>query len=157
MRPVAFAIAFCALCATDALGQIDDPSITPPEIAGESHRCTPKHANILFYVKQAHVLLCYRIEIDGTVKTASILKSSGNEELDKSAIECVLSWHYKPATKNGQPVAFPIVGQINWCIGSNPLHHPPCQTISNAADFKPECDNRFNQESQPESPGSTGN
>ena len=44
------------------------------------------------------------IDIDGSVREAKVLKSSGSERLDDSAVQAAYDYKYKPAIKGGEPV-----------------------------------------------------
>ena len=52
------------------------------------------------------------IGLDGKVKNPHVLK--GNSMLQKSAIDAVLQWRYKPATLNGKPVESPVDIKLNF-------------------------------------------
>ena len=41
----------------------------------------------------------------GRIHRARLLRSSGIDRLDNAALESVLGWHFKPATRNGQPTS----------------------------------------------------
>jgi TonB family protein len=56
----------------------------------------------------------FTIETDGSISNPTIVKSSGNADLDNAALSCVKYWHYKPALQNGQPIAVPWNGTIEW-------------------------------------------
>ncbi len=45
------------------------------------------------------------IDKDGKIGVVELLKSSGYALLDRSAIKTVRKWRYKPATRQGEPVA----------------------------------------------------
>ena len=45
---------------------------------------------------------------DGAVSGARTRQSSGQAALDAAALEAVRSWRFRPATRNGQPVAVDI-------------------------------------------------
>lgn len=56
-----------------------------------------------------------RIALDdrGAISTVTIAKSSGHETLDTAALQWVKShWRYRPATRDGQPVASSTVADI---------------------------------------------
>ncbi len=62
------------------------------------------------------VVVGFIITTDGDVEGAHAVRSS-RKEFEKSAVECVQKWKFKPATKNGKPVAVemmvPIVFSLN--------------------------------------------
>ena len=45
------------------------------------------------------------IAADGSVADVALAEGSGNRDLDRAALEAVRRWRFKPATRNGQPVA----------------------------------------------------
>ena len=104
-----------------------DPSITPPSADG-SHNCSPhtwhlEHA--LSHGKVGAASLCFYVEADGTISNMTIMESSGHEELDRGAMNCVSSWRYKPATKDGQPIKVPWAVIVGFWIGHGPDHEIP--------------------------------
>ena len=42
---------------------------------------------------------------DGSVAKVEVAEGSGNRDLDRAALDAVRRWQFKPATRNGQPVA----------------------------------------------------
>jgi len=57
--------------------------------------------------EKAEVLLSLRIDEEGNVRRASVLKTSGEAPLDSAAVAAARSWKYSPASKAGK--ALPIV------------------------------------------------
>ena len=45
------------------------------------------------------------VATDGSVANVALVEGSGNRDLDRAALEAVRRWQFKPATRNGQPVA----------------------------------------------------
>jgi protein TonB len=54
------------------------------------------------------------VAADGSVKDTEVEQSSGNDELDKAAMNCAKSWHYKPAMQNGRPVEALTQADVIW-------------------------------------------
>jgi protein TonB len=52
------------------------------------------------------VRLSVMIQADGRVTEVSVLKSSGSSRLDAAAIAAVRRWHYLPARRNGEAIAW---------------------------------------------------
>ena len=50
---------------------------------------------------QGKVLLIVDVAESGAVNRVTIAESSGNESLDRSALDAVKSWKFTPARKNG--------------------------------------------------------
>jgi protein TonB len=51
---------------------------------------------------------------DGEVANAEVLSSSSHDNLDEAAMKCVKTWHYHPATKNGQPIEVAVSASITF-------------------------------------------
>lgn len=66
--------------------------------------------------KGSEGLLVVALEVleDGTVGRWQIVRSTGEESLDKSAIKTFRSWKFQPAMKNGKPVKTCIQVPINF-------------------------------------------
>ena len=54
--------------------------------------------------QEGDVTVRFTIATDGSVKNVAIEKSSGHDELDQAATQCVAQWRYKPAMQNGVAV-----------------------------------------------------
>jgi TonB family protein len=59
-------------------------------------------------------LIFFQIAIDGSVKKPTVAASSGNADLDKSALDCVSKWQYFPIKQNGQPVQVDNFTKVFW-------------------------------------------
>jgi TonB family protein len=67
------------------------------------------------------VVLSFTVTAQGTVTDAKIVSSSGSDDLDQATVACAAQWQYKPAMKNGQPIAAPWTAKVNWSLsGSDP-------------------------------------
>lgn len=53
---------------------------------------------------EGEVVLAVAVKIDGTVSETMIMKTSGNETLDRWATELIQSWQFLPAMRNGETV-----------------------------------------------------
>lgn len=53
---------------------------------------------------------------EGKVTNATVSKSSGNAELDQSAVDAVSTWTFRPATLKGKPVAVNYTVTINFTL-----------------------------------------
>lgn len=54
------------------------------------------------------------VAADGSVERMDISQGSGNRDLDRAALEAVRRWRFRPATRNGQPVASEAVVPISF-------------------------------------------
>lgn len=53
---------------------------------------------------EGEVVLALAVKTDGTVSETMIMKTSGNETLDRWATELIQSWQFLPAMRNGETV-----------------------------------------------------
>ena len=67
----------------------------PPSYPNESKRANEEGA----------VLLSVQVNAAGRADTITVSKSSGFQRLDRAASEAVRRWKFKPATRNGEPIA----------------------------------------------------
>lgn len=58
------------------------------------------------------VLVAFDVEPDGSVKNASVARSSGDAAIDKDAVDCVSRRDYKPATSDGQPIEIRVTSEL---------------------------------------------
>ncbi len=65
------------------------------------------------------VSLSFKVGSDGTVRNPTILRSSGDADLDASAKACLASWRYKPALLNDKPVEIPWRTFLHWIPGES--------------------------------------
>ena len=49
-------------------------------------------------------VLTFFVEPDGSTKDITITQSSGRDDVDKDAVECLGERHYNPATRDGTPI-----------------------------------------------------
>jgi TonB family protein len=54
--------------------------------------------------QEGWVDVSFVVERDGSVSDPVVESSSGVTELEQAALDAVLTWQYRPATRNGQPV-----------------------------------------------------
>jgi TonB family protein len=64
-------------------------------------------------------LFRYTLARDGTLRDASLFRSSGNEALDKAALECADNTHRQEAVVAGIPAQISWIGGVDW---GNPRH-----------------------------------
>jgi protein TonB len=66
--------------------------------------------------KEGTATLSVSVSASGTVTDATVVSSSGDDELDQAAVQWVKAhWKYKPAIRNGEPAAGTVQANV-------PLH-----------------------------------
>jgi len=65
---------------------------------------------------ESSVLLKVRVSISGKVTNIQVTKSSGYKAMDKSAVDAVRRWEFKPGRRNGQPMAMTVMVPIEFRI-----------------------------------------
>ena len=86
----------------------------PPQVRS---RPDPVHPRELLRQRiEASVRLKVRVGISGKVTNIQISQSSGYEAMDKSAVEAVRRWEFKPGRRNGQPAAMTVIVPIEFRI-----------------------------------------
>ncbi len=58
----------------------------------------------------------FTITTQGTTANVHVSVSSGDKLLDDAALTCASTWLYKPAMKDGQPVAVPWKADVRWAL-----------------------------------------
>jgi protein TonB len=87
---------------------------------------------------QGIVVIEVRIEPDGTVGTASVIRSI--PLLDEAALDAVKQWRFTPTLLNGEPTAVMMTVTINFTLGQSektPPPEPPASGSAAAADLAP--------------------
>jgi TonB family protein len=64
--------------------------------------------------EKTEVLLSLRIDEEGNVQRASVLKSSGDSQVDSAALEAAKTWKYTPASKGGKPLPIVIEQKVTF-------------------------------------------
>ncbi|MGD0191399.1 MAG: energy transducer TonB [Rhizomicrobium sp.] len=116
-----FRAAALALVAGQALAQTAamPPSPAPAtKPAPDMHNCRTRvyPARAVRLRQEGRVVLRVVVAVDGSVKDASVLQSSGVDELDKATLACVSQFHYRPAMQNGAAIESQTTLAINWCL-----------------------------------------
>jgi len=78
-------------------------NVKPPQVLQQVPPVYPESAKASR--AEGFVILTTVIDEQGKVKNPAVEKSSGNKELDQSALDAVSAWTFKPATLEGKPVA----------------------------------------------------
>jgi len=93
------------------------PPISSPASIGAAHVCDKRKYYPDMSIRlgeQGSTLLSFSINADGTTSDFHVDSSSGSDRLDAATIQCVSTWHYKPAIQNGQPVKVPWQTKMVW-------------------------------------------
>jgi TonB family protein len=85
------------------------PSLSKPENCRDDY---PFFARI--FGDEGTTELAFTVAADGTVNGVKVSKSSGSDRLDDAAVECVSSWHYRPAIRDSQTVDAPMSVKVAW-------------------------------------------
>jgi len=106
-----FVVAACLLVAclsTHAQTAVDttDPSIIHAPIQYPS---SARSAG-----EEGTVLVVAKVDGSGRAVDAKIDKSSGHPDLDAAALQSISRWSFRPATKNGKPVAHWVAVPVNF-------------------------------------------
>ena len=92
------------------------PDSGPVGIAS-THTTPPYPAVARRLGKEGTATLSISVSASGDVTDASVVSSSGNEELDQAAVEWVKShWRYKAAIRNGQPAPSTIQAAVKFTL-----------------------------------------
>ena len=125
-RWVAMAAASLALLASTSIAIADAINIPPPRTVepaatGQPHACANYYPQAaLRMAVQGNTVLGFTVGVDGIPRDVSIATSSGNADLDEAAIACVKTWLYRPATRDGNPIAVPWKAQVAWSVQQAP-------------------------------------
>lgn len=106
-----FAFPLAALQGERKVFPSKDEGVTPPTVIEKTEpKYTPEAKDSKI---QGTVKLTIVIEADGAVSEATV-KQSLDSGLDKNAVEALKTWKFKPATKDGKPVASRATVEINF-------------------------------------------
>lgn len=136
-------LALATAVSTLVVAQTNAPpasGIAPPASIGD-------HDNTMGYYpplararnEQGTTRVYYVINADGGVGDASVENSSGFADLDAAAIDMVKAWRFKPATKDGKPIATSAHVNVVWKLtGPAPAPPPDVTTVyMTPADYPP--------------------
>ena len=102
--------------AAPAVSLTAPPSSTNPLIA-HSVKCNKSYypAIKVHLGNEGTTFVNVTVGTDGSVKNVTLAQSSGHQELDEAAVDCIATrWHFKPAMQDGQPVEFTKQYAIKW-------------------------------------------
>ncbi|HEX3530123.1 MAG TPA: energy transducer TonB [Thermoanaerobaculia bacterium] len=111
-------MAFLATSSLHLLGTAEAGD-KPMKVGGEVKRpkpvSTPAPANP--GKAQGRAFIECVIDEHGLVTEEKVVKSSGNQNLDRSAVDAVKTWTFLPATLKGKPVTVSYVVTVDFTIG----------------------------------------
>jgi TonB family protein len=107
------AVVFLGCLNSPAAGQAGEPGIKPPRVI---HQVSAEYTE---EAKQARISGEVVLEIDiddkGNVERARITRSLDNG-LDENAMAAVRKWKFKPATRDGEPVAATVSISVKFAL-----------------------------------------
>ncbi len=128
-------IAPVLLCSTDESGNEFIAVDVMPELVSEASPEYPPEAKAKGI--QGKVTISLRVKTDGTVSSPKVAKSSGSNLLDQAALAAADKYRFKPALRDGKPVAVWVSFAVNFVLDSEEKHVPPADTFI-AVDIAPE-------------------
>jgi len=87
------------------------PALSKPENCDDDY---PFFARI--FGEEGTTEISFEVLADGTVKDATVSKTSTYDRLDDAAVECVARWHYRPGIKDGELVDTPMKVEVVWSL-----------------------------------------
>lgn len=84
---------------------------------GSTHTIPPYPPVALRLGKEGTTTLNISVSASGTVIDATVISSSGDDELDQAAVQWVKThWKYKPAIRNGEPAAGTVQANVRFTL-----------------------------------------
>lgn len=59
----------------------------------------------------------FSVSTDGSVSNVTVVDSQPKHVFDRSAIDAVSRWEYKPATRNGEPMTVTLRRRLQFNLG----------------------------------------
>ncbi len=100
---VGTAIAVSLAACGERADQQAPPVATATEVAAVNTPTPPYPMELACAGVGGKVVLSLSVGVQGTPTEVRLVRSSGNEALDRAAREGVRDWEFKPATRGGQP------------------------------------------------------
>lgn len=98
---------------TNAL--VSGPSVIPARVDAMFRNKEPVYPpEAVRRAEQGAVMLLIHVSPEGLASGVDVLKSSGYRSLDRAAREAVTAWHFLPAVKDGEPIAFDMALRVNF-------------------------------------------
>ena len=99
------------------IGQIDAPTLPAPSVQVAYIYAPITYPNSLLRQRvEGTVMLKVLVDREGKPAKIELQKSSGNRELDRSALSQVTRWKFKPAVKDGKEVEVWAIVPVNFSI-----------------------------------------
>jgi len=113
-------LAATALITTSALADtLPVAGIVPPVATGIPHTCLQFYPSLaLKRGEQGWTTVRIAIAQDGSIYDPILQESSGSDLLDQASLDCVKGWTYRPATRNGTPIAVLWAVRVEWYLDS---------------------------------------
>jgi protein TonB len=90
---------------SDTNAWVTGSDVLPPSAAVKFHNRKPSYPDdAVLRGEQGAVVLLVHVTAAGLVSGVDVLKSSGHAALDRAARDAVLTWHFLPSIRDGQPV-----------------------------------------------------
>jgi TonB family protein len=96
-------------------GKSGPPDIVPPMLAPGQHNLGagyPPQARRRG--EQGVTQVMFTVREDGSVSSPSVVKSSGFADIDNASLQSVTRWIYRPALKDGKPIAVRVVVNVKF-------------------------------------------
>lgn len=104
-----------------------------PASVGRPHSCSEDYPlDLAQQGAEGMTVLSFTIDENGDVHDLKVSRSSGISGLDEAALSCAARWHYKPAMRDGKPVAIPWSAAVQFRV-TDPLVPPVLVEKENAS------------------------
>lgn len=138
MRALIIATALALLFATTASAQTSsDSTFTPPKQDKKAFCPMEGLINAFHPSEPVRTVFCYYVEPDGKVKDLMILQTSENKNIDRMWADCISTFIYTPATRDGKPIEFPMPLFLKMCARQSTCNKEP---DPNPADLQDACE-----------------
>jgi TonB family protein len=146
---MALAVSTLAMAQTNAPVPARTASGITPPVALSDHSMTEGDYPPLARARgeEGATIVYYVVNADGNVGDTRIESSSGYADLDAAALDMVKSWRFKPATRDGKPLAVSNHTRIAWTLTGPPPDSSPYFTTvhMSAADYPPDAKARHEE------------
>lgn len=104
------------LVSDDAVAAAPPAGIILPAPADGPHACDQRlyPAMSARFYEQGKVLLSMEIDPQGKIRNLSVQQPNSHPRLNEASLDCVRNWAYRPALRNGVPVAAEHTVELTW-------------------------------------------